>query len=152
MPQTPIIRLPRSALLNELAGYTACSAAALVLDYGLLLALTSLLGVHYLIASAVGFLSGLVLVYALASRFVFRETSRPDSPIGLGCFLVTGLVGLGLTQLLMGLWVGRLGLAVPVAKALTVGAVFVFNYLSRRTLLRLTHAAAAGPAPCRSQA
>lgn len=138
-------RLPigvlRRALGGELLAYGACSAAALALDYGLLLLLTSVLGLHYLVASAIGFLSGLVLIYGLSRAFVFRAAARSSPMLGFGLFLITGLLGLFLTQLLMQLWVGRLGFTVIEAKALTAGIVFIFNFLSRRALLNLAQSA-----------
>jgi putative flippase GtrA len=131
---------PLGRFALDLVKYGAASAAALVLDTGLLLILNSGFGVHYLVASAIGFLSGLALVYWLSVCCVFDDSRvlRPSQEIA--GFLVTGLIGLGLTELLMALLVGSFDLSAPLAKIPTVGAVFSFNFLSRRMLLFSTRA------------
>jgi putative flippase GtrA len=125
--------LPR--LVVDLVRYGAASAAALLVDAGTLALLNRVFGVDYLVASASGFLLGLVVVYLLSVRYVYEDARalRPAQE-AMG-FLVTGFVGLGLTQALMALLVGWLALPVMIAKIPTVGVVFLFNFLSRRMLL-----------------
>ncbi len=121
--------------LRDMVRYAAASLFALALDYAVLLTLTKGLGVGYLQAAAAGFLSGLGLIYLLSIRYVFEgRRSRAPSTEMLG-FLVTGVVGLTLTEALMGLFVGQFCLPVPLAKAATAGFVFMFNFLTRRGLL-----------------
>lgn len=133
------------SLSREFLAYGLCSVAALAVDYGLLIGLTSLFGVNYLLASATGFLSGLVVVYALTTAFVFRPSTAIRGSFGFGWFLLTGLAGLLLTQVLMLIWVGGLGLSVTPAKAATAGLVFMFNYLSRRAVFGGGRGEAAAP-------
>jgi putative flippase GtrA len=126
---------PLARFLVDLVKYGAASAAALVVDAGTLVVLNKLFGVNYLVASAVGFLSGLVVVYTLSVRYVFDDSRKLRPSQEIAGFLVTGLIGLGLTQAFMALFVGGLALSVPVAKVPTVAAVFAFNFISRRVLL-----------------
>jgi len=125
---------PLGRLVVDLVKYGAASGAALVLDAGTLLVLTKL-GVNYLVAAATGFLAGLVLVYALSVRYVFRDArALHPSHEALG-FLLTGVIGLLLNEALMGFFVGYCGLAVALAKIPTVAFVFTFNFTVRRSLL-----------------
>jgi len=124
--------LPR--ILVDLLRYGAASAVALIVDAAALLLLVAS-GVNYLVAAAIGFLSGLVTVYALSVRYVFdkRRMLRPSQEVA--GFLATGLIGILLTQTSMGLLVGLCGVPVGAAKIPTVALVFLFNFLSRRALL-----------------
>jgi putative flippase GtrA len=123
------------SLFVDLLRYGAASAVALIVDAGTLLLLTSYLGMNYLVAAAVGFLSGLAAVYALSVRYVFEERRMLRPSYEAAGFLVTGLIGLVLTQASMAALVGGCGLPVGAAKIPTVALVFLFNFLSRRMLL-----------------
>jgi putative flippase GtrA len=125
----------RVELATDLIRYGACSAAALGLDYGLLLALAKGLGVHYLVASAIGFLSGLALAYALSITFVFKGRRTLAARKEFAGFAAIGIAGLALTQILLAGLVGLLGLSVVLAKPVTAIAVFCFNFGLRRATL-----------------
>ena len=126
---------PRARFLVDLLRYGAASAAALVVDAGTLLLLVSFFGVNYLVAASIGFLAGLAAVYVLSVRFVYDDARMLSPAQEAAGFLVTGLIGLLLTQASMALLVGACGLAVGAAKVPTVALVFLFNFLSRRMLL-----------------
>ncbi len=131
-------RLSPARLLRffrDMLRYGAASLLALGLDYAILMGLAKGFGVNYLEAAAAGFLSGLALIYLLSVRYVF-EARRARAPIvEMAGFLVTGVVGLTLTEGLMRLFVSTFCLSLTVAKAATAGGVFLFNFLSRRSLL-----------------
>ena len=125
-------RLPEG--LRELMLYGFASALALGLDWGLLLALTTL-GVNYLVASGTGFVSGIAITYLLSVAVVFHHRPVADRRREFAGFVGVGLAGLVLTQGLMALWVEALRLHPGVAKIPTAGIVFVFNFTVRRALL-----------------
>jgi len=131
--RTRLAALARMAV--DLLKYGAASGAALALDASTLLVLNKALGVNYLVASATGFLTGLVFLYFLSVRYVFQDCRalRPThEAIG---FFITGLAGLAISVTLMGFFVGACGLGVALAKISTVGFVFSFNFVTRRALL-----------------
>ncbi|MBU4435903.1 MAG: GtrA family protein [Alphaproteobacteria bacterium] len=125
-------RLP--AGLRELGLYGLASAAALAVDWGLLLALTGA-GLDYRIATAVGFCAGIAVTYGLSVSVVFRNRAIADRRREFAGFVGVGLAGLALTQLLMALWVERLHMTPGLAKMPTAGLVFMFNFAVRRALL-----------------
>lgn len=125
-------RLPEG--LRELALYGLASALALGVDWGLLLALTRA-GMNYLVASGIGFVSGIGVTYALSISMVFRHRPVADRKREFVGFLAIGLAGLVVTQALMALWVEALHMAPGLAKIPTAGIVFLFNFTVRRALL-----------------
>lgn len=129
----PSARLVR--LFHEGWKYFLVSLAALALDYALLVGLTALGHLHYLVSAAVGFLAGLALNYALSVAFVFREHRLADRRVEFLGFLLIGLVGLGLNEVLMKLFVETAGLGYALAKIPATGVGFLFNFGARRLLL-----------------
>jgi putative flippase GtrA len=121
-------------LIRDAIRYGLCSLAALALDVGLLLILSTQ-GLHHLVASAISFSAGMALTYVLSVALIYKTRRKTHASIEMAGFLVTGLIGLLLTQVLLWLFVDRLGLNVALAKAPTVACVFAFNFLSRRALL-----------------
>lgn len=125
-------RLPEG--LRELVLYGVASALALGLDWGVLLVLTAL-GVNYLVASATGFTSGVVITYLASISVVFRHRPVADRKREFIGFIGVGFAGLVLTQGLMALWVEALHMTPGLAKIPTAGIVFLFNFTVRRALL-----------------
>ncbi|WP_419320775.1 GtrA family protein [Caulobacter sp. ErkDOM-E] len=120
--------------LRELGLYGLASAAALAVDWGLLLVLHGA-GLNYLVATAIGFSAGIAVTYGLSVSVVFRHRPIADRKREFAGFLGVGLAGLVLTQLLMAFWVERLAMAPGLAKIPTAGLVFIFNFTVRRALL-----------------
>src|SRR5580765_499596 len=109
------MRLP--LLARDLFSYGLASAAALVLDWGLLYVLTSRFGMGYLLAAAIGFCAGMAITYGFSICVVFRGgRSTPPAAEAMG-FVAIGLAGLLANELLLALFVTAFGLAPVVAKA-----------------------------------
>ena len=122
-------------LLAQLIRYAGASAAALVVDYGLMVALTELAGVHYLLSSLAGFCCGAAVAYLLSIRFVFSERRVSHRGLEFALFVAIGAAALGLNQGLLLALVEGAGLHYAVAKLLVVGVVFLFNFAARRAVL-----------------
>jgi len=122
-------------VIVDLMKYGFASAAALAVDFAALLFFYRALGDNQLVAAAMGFLSGLALVYALSVRHVFRDRRRLAAKQEIVGFLITGLAGLALTEGLMRLLVDGAGFPVALSKIPTAGVVFLFNFTARRALL-----------------
>jgi putative flippase GtrA len=121
-------------LVSDLFAYGLVSAAALALDWGLLVTLVR--GeVDYQIAGAMSFTAGMLVAYAGSVLFVFndrRQRSLAAEAIG---FFAIGFLGLACNQTLLFVFVYFGGLGVGLAKAPTAALVFTFNFVARRTLL-----------------
>ncbi|MGJ0508283.1 MAG: GtrA family protein [Methylocystis sp.] len=122
-------------VMFDLFGYGLASGLALALDVAALMICHRLFGLGHLLSAAIGFLSGLALIYGLSVRYVFSGRRSLSGGAEAGGFLLTGLAGLLLTEALMYLFVDRIGLDAPLAKIPTSGLVFLFNFTARRALL-----------------
>src|SRR5262249_13294711 len=101
MDDNPARRAIIPLLAIESAKYFLASAAALALDYGLLVSLTEFGRLNYLASAAIGFTAGLVLNYMLSVRFVFRERRLESRRLEILGFALIGLAGLALNEVLM---------------------------------------------------
>jgi putative flippase GtrA len=119
---------------DDLWRYGLCSALALAIDWGLLVALVAI-GMNYLVAATISFSTGMLVAYFGSVRFVFSDR-RTHTPLAEAVgFFVIGFLGLGVNVLLLFIFVKLLGIPVGIAKAPTVVGVFTFNFLTRRLLL-----------------
>lgn len=126
---------PAHSHFCEFVRYGVASALALVGDFGTLVALTELAGVHYLTSAAIGFGVGIVITYLLSVRWVFASRRLANAHAERAIFLLIGLGGLAINHVVM---FGLTELAlVPYAlsKFGSVGLVFSFNFILRKLLL-----------------
>jgi len=139
----PAIPLALRRHLEGLPVYFMGSCLALALDTAVLL-LGLRAGLPLSSAAALGFLSGMGVSYVVSVRYAFSDRTLRDGRLEFGSFMLIGLVGLGLTQLLLTLLATRLQLPVLAAKAVTAVLVFCFNYALRKHLLFTRVAGATG--------
>lgn len=120
--------------ISDLWRYGLCSLLALGLDWGLLVALVHA-GMNYLVAATISFSVGMVFAYFGSIVFVYRGRRAYQVPAEAIGFFLIGLAGLLVNVLLLFAFVKLCGLSVGLAKMPTALAVFLFNFLVRRTLL-----------------
>lgn len=123
------------SLADEGARYLAASALALAIDFGAYTGLIRLAGVHYMVAAPIGFALGLATVYALSVRWVFRQRRLADRRAEFALFALIGLAGMALNQIIIYAAVAMMPGAYEIAKFISAGAVFCFNFVSRKLLL-----------------
>ncbi len=126
---------PTMRLTRELIPYFAASAAGLALDVSLLWLQVSVIGVPYLAAAAVSFLTGTVIVYWASIRHIFEFRRLASARNEFAIFLAVGLVGLAINLGVIYIGVSRLGLHYLVAKFGAAGFTFLANFAMRRWLL-----------------
>ncbi|MDR1807329.1 MAG: GtrA family protein [Propionibacteriaceae bacterium] len=132
--------LARHPEIVQLVRYGLVAAVALAVDTAVLW-VGHRLGVHYLVAAALGFCVGLVVNFLLAERFAFGAAKVSSAWLRFGTYAVVGLGGLGLLELMMYLLHGRAGLHLLVSKAIATVVGFCWNYVGRRVLYRSRGAA-----------
>lgn len=115
--------------------YFGASALALALDLATLSGLSRLAGVHYLLAAAVGFALGLVLIYLLSVRWVFAERRLANPRVEFALFGLIGLAGMVINELVIYAGVEQFALAPEQAKIPSAALVFCFNFATRKLLL-----------------
>lgn len=119
----------------EFGVYGAASGAALIVDISVLQLLASVLGVHYLIASTVSFVTGGVVLYALSVAFVFKLRRVDNRALEFSFFLALGLVGLIVNSAVIYIAAGAGHLSLLAAKFTAAGFTFSTNFILRRFLL-----------------
>lgn len=127
---------PLRHLAQAFARYIVAGGVAFCLDYALLILCYQFLGLHYLLAAAAGFIGGLLCTYLCCNYWVFSRRKLKAQPLReMGLFVLIGLIGLGLTLLLMGLFVGIVGWHPYIAKILTTGLELLWNFTARKLVL-----------------
>lgn len=122
-------------LALELFGYGVASAVALGVDMGILKALVSWAGWHYLVAATVSFTVGAVVAYMLSVKLAFGSRTVTNRSVELLVFVALGVVGLLVNAAVIAVFVSFVGLAVLQAKLVAAVCTFLTNFTLRRALL-----------------
>ncbi len=130
----PVLRTEVTPFLSEAARYLLASAAALILDFSILWACVNWLHWPAWLAGAIGYSSGLVLIYGLSVTWVFRHRRLRDKKYEFLIFGLLGAIGLVLNSLTLTLAIA-LGATLALAKLLSAGVGFLANFLIRRKVL-----------------
>lgn len=121
---------------KEIVRYFLVSSLALAIDLAFFSFFLRFVVLPWSYAATLGFLVGVTAAYSLSVRFVFFSRRLSHSPrIESLSFIAVGVVGLGITQLV--LWVGieLLDNNPELSKLAAAGVTFFFNYLVRKALL-----------------
>lgn len=110
--------------LGGFAGFVAAGGTATIINYTLF-AFLYWAGLNYLLASALGYVSGIAVSYTINKFIVFRESTRPAHQFlrYTAIYLVALGVQLGLLELGV-----RLGLDPLIANALALAIVVIMNF------------------------
>lgn len=129
-------RLDKYAAFASFAKYLVAGGAGFIVDYSVLTLCYVLLGCHYLISAALGFVAGLVFVYISSNKWVFTHRRLKDNvAMEFFVFAIIGIIGLFLTVLFMWVFVDVAGLCPLVAKLITTAMVLMWNYGARKMIL-----------------
>ncbi len=116
--------------------YLVSGGVAFLVDAGLLALLTECFGQHLLLLwTAIAFGAGLLTTYLFSIAWVFDNRSMRSRTAEVAIFVGIGIVGLGLTELLMWLLTGKAGIHYLVAKVITTVIVFVWNFSAKKLIL-----------------
>jgi putative flippase GtrA len=125
-------QIASSALFQQLRRYTLVGAIAFAFDFTSLFALTRFGGVHYLVAAGIAFLIGLSINYALSIKWVFNRRTIVDKRVEFLLFVVIGLVGLGLNELLIWIFTEMARFHYLASKILSTVFVYLWNFFARK--------------------
>ena len=116
--------------------YGVTGTIAFLVDFVSLYVLTEYCSLHYLISAAIAFLLSAVVNYLLSISWVFNR-SRKDKPmLVLSVFILIGLIGFGLTELLMWLFTDVVSLHYLLSKIVASALVALWNFVARRTFIQ----------------
>lgn len=125
-------RLRSDATLTQLCRYTFVSAIAFLFDYGALFGFTNFLGVHYLISAGIGFFLGLCVNYILSIRWVFSRRSIESKRVELLIFVLIGVAGLGMNELIIWFFTEIARFHYMVSKIISTVVVYLWNFFARK--------------------
>ena len=115
--------------------YVFVGGIAFVADWGTLAVLT-LFGLHYLIATVIAFLVGLTVNYLLSKAFVFQAEQAPTGAVGeFIVYALIGAAGLAITAGLMYCAVELAHMHPLVAKCVIAVIILAWNFFMRKILL-----------------
>ena len=123
-------------LFEAFVRYIVAGGIGFVIDYGVLALCYEILELHYLFASAVAFMAGLIFVYACSNKWVFKtRCMRNHVWLEFCIFTLIGLIGLGLTLLFMWLFVEICHIYPMISKLMTTALVLLWNFMARKIIL-----------------
>lgn len=142
LPNQNLAQVVRSRVLSkddsfigQLFRYTIVGGFAFVVDFGSLVLLTSVFHVYYLYSAALAFILGLSTNYALSVTWVFSRRTLSSRYAEFVIFAWTGIIGLGLNELIMWLFTDIAHQHYTVSKIVSTFLVFSWNFLSRKFIL-----------------
>ncbi len=126
-------------LIFEFLRYLVVGGSAFLVDFGVLILFNNVLpeifGYRLYIATALGFIAGLVFNYIFSIVFVFksaRDSGKSRSAKSFFLFTLIGIIGLGLTELGMYAGTELLLIHYMLVKIFVTGIVLMWNYLGRK--------------------
>ncbi len=126
---------PTDKVKIQVLRYGIAGLTAATVDTGLLALLTELFGENLLLLwTAIAFASGLATTYIMSIKWVFSNRTM-NRAAELTIFIFIGLVGLGLTELLVWVFAIKLNWHYLLAKITAATTVFIWNFTAKKLLL-----------------
>ena len=123
--------------LKQVIKYASTAMIGGMIDYGILILLTEVFDVHYLISSMISLICAMIVQYMLNIRYVFK-TKDEHKVRKLIVYIVMGLIGLGLNQLIIYLVVSKFNAHYILGKIAASAIVGIYNFFSRKLYLEKT--------------
>lgn len=124
-----------TGIWRKILRFGVVGGTAFIVDYGFLFVLTEFAGFNYLVSAAISFTLAHVYNYILSVRWVFDVGENHSKAVDFTAFMLLGVVGLGLNQLLMWLFVSEAGIHYMVSKLFVTAIVMVYNFITRKLVL-----------------
>ncbi len=125
--------------LVQLTRYMMAGVFCFVIDFSTLYALKEYLGLYYLVASALAFLTGIAINYILNVIWVFPKRAYKEKIHEMTIFLLIEIVALILLVIFMWLFTDVLKMYYLASKACATGLVFFWNYYAKKHILFNKH-------------
>lgn len=123
-------------LLQQFLKFAVVGVIATLIDFIVLYLQYHLLGINYLIATAIAFVIATIYNYWASMSYIFKSKYGKDQKTKeFTIFLVLSVIGLGITQVLMILFVEKFQFPVMLSKVFVTAFVMLFNFISRKYFL-----------------
>ncbi|QIK51199.1 GtrA family protein [Jeotgalibaca porci] len=125
-----------SKLIGQIMKFGVVGIIATVIDFVVLTILTETFGVYYLTSAAIGFIVATLFNYVASMRYVFNSRFGPhEKRKELIIFILLSVVGLGLNQFFMWLFVEFFSIFYIFSKVLATVLVMAWNFVSRKIFI-----------------
>lgn len=123
-------------LFKQLMKFGLVGIVATIIDFSFLTVLTEFFYVHYLTSAAIGFIVSTLFNYIASMRYVFNSRFGPhEKRKELIIFILLSVVGLGLNQFFMWLFVEFFSIFYIFSKVLATVLVMAWNFVSRKIFI-----------------
>lgn len=120
--------------LVQLIRYGMVVGIAAPIDLGGYILLTSKPHLHYVLAATISFTTSLVVNYLLSIAWVFTSRTERQRHVEMAIFALIGIVGLGLTDIIIYVSTDIAGVNYIVSKLIAFSIVFFWSFGARRVL------------------
>ena len=122
-------------LSSQIIKFGFVGGTAFVIDAGLLFLLTEFCGIHYLISGMISFTASVIYNYILSVKWVFDAKKDANKTQEFIVFIVLSVIGLGINQLFMWLFVDMMHIYYMLSKIIATVIVMVYNFITRKIFL-----------------
>ena len=122
-------------LFYQIIKFGFVGGTAFVIDAGLLFLLTEFCGIHYLISGMISFTASVIYNYILSVKWVFDAKKDANKTQEFIVFIVLSVIGLGINQLFMWLFVDMMHIYYMLSKIIATVIVMVYNFITRKIFL-----------------
>lgn len=125
----------KKKLLSQIIKFGFVGGTAFVIDAGLLFLLTEFCGIHYLISGTISFTASVIYNYILSVKWVFDAKKDANKTQEFIVFIVLSVIGLGINQLFMWLFVDMMHIYYMLSKIIATIIVMIYNFITRKLFL-----------------
>ncbi|MBU3839910.1 MAG: GtrA family protein [Candidatus Ruminococcus intestinipullorum] len=125
----------KKSLVQQILRFGIVGGSAFVIDYGIMIFLTELVGVNYLLSCGISFAVSVVYNYILSICWVFNISGQRSKQQDFFIFMLLSIIGLGINQLMMWVCVECVGIFYMLAKIIATAIVMVYNFVTRKLFL-----------------
>jgi len=116
--------------------YLFVGGVATVVDWGVLFVLTDFAHIYVLVSTSIAFLAGLVTNFLLSKQLVFKASEARMNPVmEFLSYALIGIIGLGITELIMILFTNHWRLHYMLSKVIATILVLFWNYTARKFIV-----------------
>ncbi|MGO5240164.1 GtrA family protein [Parolsenella sp. LCP21S3_E11] len=125
-------------LIEQFLKFGVVGAIAFLIDYGVLMLLSQVIGMDPVISASISFVVSVVFNYVASMHYVFTRRDDISRRREFTIFVVLSAIGLVINEIIMVIGVNVLGdsaLMVTITKLVATAIVMVWNFVSRKKWL-----------------
>lgn len=125
-------------LIEQFLKFGVVGAIAFLIDYGVLMLLSQVIGMDPVISASISFVVSVVFNYVASMHYVFTRRDDISRRREFTIFVILSAIGLVINEVIMVIGVNVLGdsaLMVTITKLVATAIVMVWNFVSRKKWL-----------------